>query len=106
MKHVQALNRKARMTEQKIVDGDDVIAMQEQQPLPLSCTTVFDPGWEIDALGGMGLLCQPMERDLYACYNECWWPAQLPDQMVNYPDWSEKCASAVKDWRRLDLIFP
>ena len=36
----------------------------------------------------------------------CYWPAQVPDHMNNYPDWSSKCAVATKDWRNLDLVFP
>ena len=47
-----------------------------------------------------------VERDLYDCYISCYWPAQVPDHMNNYPDWTAKCASATKDWRNIDLVFP
>jgi hypothetical protein len=32
--------------------------------------------------------------------------AQVPDHLNNYPDWTSKCASATKDWRKIDLVFP
>jgi hypothetical protein len=51
-------------------------------------------------------LCQPVERDIYDCYITCFWPAQVPDHLNNYPDWTSKCASATKDWRNVDLVFP
>jgi len=51
-------------------------------------------------------LCQPVERDIYDCYVTCFWPAQVPDHLNNYPDWASKCAAATKDWRNLDLVFP
>jgi len=51
-------------------------------------------------------LCQPVEADLYGCYDDCWWPAQVPDQLTNYLGWSDSCAAAERDWRKLDLIYP
>jgi len=72
----------------------------------MGCTLSFSPGWEVDSLGGTNALCQPVERDIYDCYVTCFWPAQVPDHLNNYPDWASKCASATKDWRNLDLVFP
>ena len=34
------------------------------------------------------------------------WPAAVPDHLNNFPDWASKCATATKDWRKLDLVFP
>jgi hypothetical protein len=51
-------------------------------------------------------LCQPVERDLFDCHIACYWPAQVPDQLNHAPDWTNKCAAAQKDWRKIDLIFP
>ena len=48
------------------------------------CTATTDPGWEVDAFGGVSSLCQPMEADLYGCSDPCWWPAQVPDMMSTY----------------------
>jgi quinohemoprotein amine dehydrogenase gamma subunit len=108
MKHIKPLNKKARMFEKKEREqtgskSADVSAMQSQ---PLGCSLVFDPGWETDGAGSVTGLCQPVESDLYGCYDDCWWPAQVPDQLTNYLEWSDKCAAAERDWRNLDVIFP
>ena len=113
MKHLRAVNRKARLVDEFI--GSEFAAVhglsqqQPQQPrphYPLGCSLVFSPGWETDSAGGAAGLCSPVERDLYDCYITCFWPAQVPDHFNNYPDWTSKCASATKDWRNLDLVFP
>jgi hypothetical protein len=118
MKHLKALNRKAAIVE-RMGDGPtapapqgDVVALQDvpQQPpgphVPLGCSFVFFPGWEVDKSGGTAGLCQPVERDLFDCHLACFWPAQVPDQLNHAPDWTGKCASAQKDWRKIDLVFP
>jgi quinohemoprotein amine dehydrogenase gamma subunit len=90
----------------------DVVALGvPQQPgggahIPLGCSTLFSPGWEVDRTGGTAGLCQPVERDLFDCHLGCFWPAQVPDQLNHAPDWTKKCAAAQKDWRKIDLIFP
>ena len=114
MKHLRAVNQKARRIEDYIASLDeDVVALQgPQQPaaqhphVPMGCSLVFFPGWEVDSAGGTAGLCQPVERDLYDCYATCFWPAQVPDHLNNYPDWTSKCAAATKDWRNIDLVFP
>ena len=70
------------------------------------CSLVFAPGWEVDSDGGTAGLCQPVERDLFDCHLSCFWPAHVPDQLNHAHDWTGQCASAQKDWRKLDLIFP
>jgi len=115
VKHLKALNQKAarieQLTDPSRVEGD-VVALQQgppQQPephIPLGCSFVFFPGWEADRNGGTAGLCQPVERDLFDCHMGCFWPAQVPDQLNNAPDWTAKCAAAQKDWRKIDLIFP
>ena len=74
--------------------------------IPLGCSLVFSPGWEADRTGGTAGLCQPVERDLFDCHIGCYWPAQVPDQLNHAPDWTNKCAAAQKDWRKIDLVFP
>ena len=119
MTHVKALNRKAvrieeyvRGPEASAAAGDDVVALQrtgvpQQAPhIPLGCSVVFSPGWEVDRTGGTAGLCQPVERDLFDCHIGCYWPAQVPDQLNHAPDWTAKCAAAQKDWRKIDLVFP
>ena len=122
MKHLSPVNAKARRLSEAVdpvsVDvarpgsqGRDVVALHTpQQPqgphIPLGCSTVFAPGWEVDRTGGTAGLCQPVERDLFDCHLGCFWPAQVPDQLNHAPDWTKKCAAAQKDWRRIDIIFP
>lgn len=118
MRHVKTLNQKAVRMEQFVNEqetavrhGNDVVALQRppQQPaghFPLGCTVIFSPGWEADRTGGTAGLCQPVERDLFDCHIACYWPAQVPDQLNHAPDWTNKCAAAQKDWRKIDMIFP
>jgi hypothetical protein len=120
MKHLQAVNRKAAIVEAAVApassppaptSGGDVVALQDANPapppyVPLGCSFVFFPGWEVDKSGGTAGLCQPVERDLFDCHLACFWPAQVPDQLNHAPDWTGKCAAAQKDWRKIDLIFP
>ena len=122
MKHIRAINKKARRIGQAAelaqtemaapVAGEDVVALQDRQNapahphIPTGCSLSFSPGWEVDSAGGTAGLCQPVERDIYDCYNSCFWPAQVPDHLNNYPNWASKCAVATKDWRNLDLVFP
>src|SRR5438477_12681260 len=115
MKHLRAVNTKAQRMEEYIAATEgDVVALQQgrggappvRPHYPVGCSIVFSPGWEVDSAGGTAGLCQPAERDLYDCYVTCYWPAQVPDHLNNYPDWAAKCASATKDWRNIDLVFP
>lgn len=122
MKHLKGINKKARRIDALVSSSvaaasaaapdDDVVALQQnpapaQRPhVPMGCALAFSPGWEVDSAGGTAGLCQPVERDIYDCYVTCFWPAQVPDHLNNYPDWASKCASATKDWRNLDLVFP
>ena len=114
MKHLRAVNRKARRIDEQVSAlAEDVVARQQnptppqQRPhIPMGCALAFSPGWEVDSAGGTAGLCQPVERDIYDCYVTCFWPAQVPDHLNNYPNWAAKCAAATKDWRNLDLVFP
>ena len=115
MKYIRAVNQKAVKIEEYVASaGDEVFALQEggegpphKRPhYPMGCSLVFAPGWEVDSAGGTAGLCQPVERDIYDCYISCFWPAQVPDHLNNYPGWTSKCASATKDWRNVDLVFP
>jgi hypothetical protein len=116
MKHLRPVNKKARRVDDYVASlTEDVVAMQQnpantpppQRPhVPMGCALAFSPGWEVDSSGGTAGLCQPVERDIYDCYVTCFWPAQVPDHLNNYPNWASKCAAATKDWRNLDLVFP
>lgn len=113
MKHLKPVNQKALRIDDYVASlREDVIALQGQDSpmagthIPMGCSFVFSPGWEVDSAGGTAGLCQPIERDIYDCWFSCYWPAQVPDHLNNYPDWTSKCAAATKDWRNLDLVFP
>lgn len=117
MKHLKAINQKALRIEEHVSAPveEDVVALQQgrggapagpKPHVPLGCAIVFSPGWEVDSAGGTAGLCQPVERDLYDCYITCYWPAQVPDHLNNFPDWTSKCAVATKDWRNVDIVFP
>jgi hypothetical protein len=110
MKHLKPLNKKARNFAKRRGEQtagpkpeENVRAMQNPA---LGCSLIFDPGWETDATGGVTGLCQPVEADLYGCADDCWWPAQVPDQLSAFTDWSDKCAAAERDWKNLDLLNP
>lgn len=96
-------NRKAELLLEAADQGKvkEVTAMEHVA----GCVTTYDPGWEVDALGGVAGLCQPMEADLYGCSDPCLWPAQVPDTMTTYPDWTAGSPSAVNDWRQLEDVF-
>jgi hypothetical protein len=113
MNSLKAINRKARKLEHVVTaDSGDIQALQEKPGRtskvyhPMGCTLNFTPGWEVDISGGTAGLCQPVERDLFDCYLGCGWPAQVPDHLNNAPEWTDKCASAANDWRKVDVVFP
>ena len=102
---MKPLNRKAARTLQA-AEEDKMDEVRAMQTVTAGCTTTFDPGWEVDPFGGVAALCQPMEADLYGCSDPCWWPAQVPDTMVTYPEWSADAPNAADDWRALGTVFP
>jgi hypothetical protein len=104
MKHLKAVNKKAQQLSDATDKGEleEVVAMQTV----VGCAATTDPGWEVDMFGTVAGLCQPMEADLYGCSDPCWWPAQVPDTMNTYPDWTSKADSASKDWRNLESVYP
>ena len=102
MKHITPVNLKARRLAAR-ADGE---LRPLQDDVPFGCTTVFSPGWEVDSGGGTHGLCQPIERDLYDCYHSCYWPAQVPDGLTNWPSWADSCGGPQSDWKNIDLVFP
>jgi hypothetical protein len=104
MKHLKPMNAKAELVEKAAQDGraEEVQLMQNMA----GCTATLDPGWEVDAFGGVAALCQPMEADLYGCADPCWWPAQVADTLNTFPDWNTDVPAAHKDWRKLQSVFP
>ena len=71
MKHLRPINTKARrMQELATAAENDIVALQSGQStavkphVPMGCSIVFSPGWEVDSAGGTAGLCQPVERDI------------------------------------------
>ena len=95
-KHVRAMNAGAVQK--------DVVPQAEEVLATMTCTTVFEPGWETDAATGAPGLCHPFQRDLYGCASDCWWPAQVPDELSNYAGWSDQCANAERDWANVKFV--
>ena len=104
MKRLKSLNKKAEKLSEALDAGqaEEVYTMSTIA----GCSSTLDPGWEVDPFGGTAFLCQPMEADLYGCSDPCWWPAQVPDTINTYPDWNKEAASAQRDWRVLQSVFP
>ena len=104
MKHLKAINNKAQLLDRAVSEDrvEEVVAMSAIA----GCAATVDPGWEVDAFGGVSSLCQPMEADLYGCADPCWWPAQVPDEMITYPDWNKDATDSREDWRNLGSVFP
>lgn len=106
MKHLQSVNCKARRIEEIMIASAGAAHALSLHDPPMGCTTIFAPGWEVDRGGGTDGLCTPIERDLYDCYHSCYWPAQVPDALTNFPKWTASCGAPVNDWANLDLVFP
>ena len=70
-KHVRPMNAATPPVLNK-----DVTPQSEEVLASMTCTTVFEPGWETDSAGGAPGLCHPFQRDLYGCASDCWWPAR------------------------------
>lgn len=100
MKRLKPINKKA-----EALSGGQMTEVMAMQTVA-GCAATMDPGWEVDAFGGVASLCQPMEADLYGCSDPCWWPAQVPDVMNTYPDWDAGKSNAGHDWRQLNNVFP
>ncbi len=92
MHSMKPINRKARKVEAAVIAATgDVQALQRR-------------GAEGKIYYPMG--CTLNERDLFDCHLGCGWPAQVPDHLNNAVDWTDKCASATNDWRKIDIVFP
>jgi hypothetical protein len=113
MKHMRALNKKAGRIDDYVASRTEDVVGHAGPPVRPAAPPRSD-GLRIDVHARLGSgrgrrnggLCQPVERDIYDCFVSCYWPAQVPDHLNNAPDWTAKCATATKDWRNLDLVFP
>ncbi|MBM3273664.1 MAG: quinohemoprotein amine dehydrogenase subunit gamma [Candidatus Sericytochromatia bacterium] len=109
-RHTRRINKPGEPGPELPPNGADEVIPLADDPLLggalqlIGCTTVFEPGWETDGWAGMTSLCRPMQRDVYGCSADCWWPAQVPDELSNYQGWSEQCGNVEKDWSKLNFV--
>jgi hypothetical protein len=106
MSSLRPLNLKAQRLLAQSPDGGPERDARTMADIPFGCSTQLDPGWEVDGGGGTAGLCTPIERDLYDCYHQCYWPSQVPDALTNFPNWAGSCGAPVQDWSSIDLVFP
>lgn len=68
MRHMRSLNKKAARIDDFVSSQiGDVVALQgpsARPHIPMGCSIMFTPGWEVDAAGGTAGLCQPVENDV------------------------------------------
>ena len=101
---LKALNKRAKKLEEPEVFGMTELAWPPD--MPLGCTTVLDTGWETNprAVTPIGN-CVPSGRDFGSCAGPCWWPAQVPDNIVNFPGYQNQCVAFERDWRNLNYVI-
>lgn len=66
MKHLRAINKKAVRLEgqiaaaRSVAEQDDIVALQApaapKPHVPMGCSIIFSPGWEVDSSGGTSTL--------------------------------------------------
>ena len=98
---LKAVNKQAKRLEEKEVFGmsEDVM-----MGMPIGCTTIFDTGWETNPRPTMPVgNCVSSARDFATCSGPCWWPAQTPDGITNFPDFQNQCRAVERDWRNLNF---
>lgn len=102
---LKALNKRAKKMEEKEVfgmadDGDITTKM------PIGCTTIFDTGWETNPRPTSPIgNCVSSARDFTTCAGPCWWPAQTPDGITNFPGFQNQCRAVEKDWKKLNFVI-
>jgi hypothetical protein len=101
---LKALNKRAKKLEEPEVFGMTELAWPPD--MPLGCTTVLDTGWETNprAVTPIGN-CAPSGRDFGSCAGPCWWPAQVPDSITNFPGEQNQCVAIERDWRNLNFVI-
>ncbi|HEX8012028.1 MAG TPA: quinohemoprotein amine dehydrogenase subunit gamma [Casimicrobiaceae bacterium] len=101
-KILEALNEKAKAIE-RLAEGEaKTVEARGQRRMPQGCSTIFDTGWETNPRPTYPIgNCQASARDFHGCAGDCWWPAQAPDGLTNYPDFDAACTAIARDWRNL-----
>lgn len=101
-KGLKPVNKKAKKIGQEVKGMADDPVMTS---MPIGCTTIFDTGWETNPRPETPMgNCLSSARDFSACSGICWWPAQTPDNLTNYPNYQNQCLAIERDWRNLNFI--
>ncbi|HRF89779.1 MAG TPA: quinohemoprotein amine dehydrogenase subunit gamma [Desulfobacter postgatei] len=101
-KGLKPLNKKAKKMAHEVQGMSDDPIMSS---MPIGCTTIFDTGWETNPRPETPMSnCLSSARDFSACSGTCWWPAQTPDNVTNFPNYQNQCQAIERDWRNLNFI--
>lgn len=104
-KGLKPINKKAKKLSEEEVFGMSV-SEEVMVGMPIGCTTIFDTGWETNPRPTTPVgNCVPSARDFTSCSGPCWWPAQTPDNMTNFPDFQNQCLAVERDWRNLNFVI-
>jgi hypothetical protein len=111
MKHLKSINQKAHRIEGVL--QNDVVALQARDQAVRPALTFHSVARSCSRRDGRWtrtaarLVCASRwSATSSTCHITCFWPAHVPDLYNHAPDWTAKCASAQKDWRKIDLVFP
>lgn len=116
-KGLTPINKRAELLEKEEKDkealnkdkDEEVFGMGDVDVLtgmPVGCTTIFDTGWETNPRPTTPIgNCVSSARDFVGCSTPCWWPAQTPDSITNFPEYQNQCAAIEKDWRNLNFVI-
>ncbi|RLB00997.1 MAG: quinohemoprotein amine dehydrogenase [Deltaproteobacteria bacterium] len=105
-KGLKAINKAAKRLEEKEVFGMGDIDINVATGQPVGCTTIFDTGWETNPRPTMPMgNCISSARDFGSCAGPCWWPAQVPDNITNWPNRTDQCPRLEYDWRNLNHVI-
>jgi hypothetical protein len=101
---LKAVNKRAKKLEEPQVFG--MVELGPPPDMPIGCTTIFDTGWETNYRANTPVgNCVPSARDFSSCAGPCWWPAQVPDNITNFPHYQEQCRAVERDWRNLNFVI-
>jgi len=98
----KAVNKRAKKLEEREIFGmADILT-----GMPVGCTTIFDTGWETNPRPHMPIgNCMSSARDWSSCSGPCWWPAQTPDGITQFPGFQNQCPAIARDWRNLNFVI-
>ena len=101
---LKSINKSAKKLEEEEVFGMSEDDVDVVTGMPVGCTTIFDTGWETNPRPTTPVgNCMSSARDWTSCSGPCWWPAQTPDGITNFPNFQNQCLAVESDWRNLNF---